>query len=190
MRIPLLLALAFSEIAAIFILRGQPSFHVFLAASLTLVLLTLPLLFIQEIWSRNVSYFVFVFFALGVSLSIEELLVGRGLTQAPLNLLFVSLLFLGLIRRDLWRTKNFSEEQSRIRKAEDIRFFWVCVNLAGIVACFVDLAFHPNGNWAYLALPIAFLFLCGTVYCLFIRRTHIGSSNDSSRERLDPGGRA
>jgi len=190
MRIPLLLALACSEIAAIFIVHGQPGFHVFLAASLAVVLLILPILWIQEIWRRNISYFVVVFFVLGVALWLCDLLVGRGLSQAPLSLLFVSLLILGLIRKGHRHSKDYSEEQYRIRKAEDIRFFWVFVDLAGIVSCFVYLAYHPDGKWANLSLPIAFLFLCGTVYCLFIKRTDIGSSNDSSREGLDRGGRA
>jgi hypothetical protein len=189
-RIPLLLALACGEIAAIFILRGQPGFRVFLAVSLAVLLLVPPLLWIQEIWQRNVSYFVFVFFALGVALFIAELVVGRGLSQAPWNLLFVSFLIIGLTWRDRRHSKDFSEEQYRIRKAEDIRFFWVCTNLAGVVSCFIFLAHYPGGKWENVPLPIAFLFLCGTVYCLFIKRIDIGSSSGPGRDEFGSGGRA
>ena len=189
-RIPLFLALACGEIAAIYILRGQPGFRVFLVVSLTVTLLILPLLWIQEIWRRNISYFVVALFALGATLFAADLLDGRRPSRAPLNLLFVGFLIVGLIRNSRRRTNQLSEEQYQIRKAEDIRFFWVCINLAGMLSCFIYLAYRPDGKWASLPLPVAFLFLCGVVYCLFIKRTHIGSGVDSSQDKFDSGGRA
>ncbi len=189
-RVPVLLALACGEIAAIFILRGQPGFRVFLVTSLAVILLIPPLLWIQEIWRRNISYFVVAFVALGMALLFADLLTGRGLSSAPFCLLFYPLLILGLIRKGRFRSNDISDEQYRIRKAEDTRFFWVCINLAGIVSCFIYLAYHPDGKLANLPLPVAFLFLCGIVYCLFIKQTNVGSGIDSSQDKLGSGGRS
>jgi hypothetical protein len=189
-RIPILLTLGCGEIASIILMRGHPDFHGFVAASLAVILLILPLFWIQEFWRRNISYFVVVFCALGVALLIADLLLGRGLTGTPLNLLFISFMILGLLRKNREQSKDFGEEQYQIRKAEDIRFFWVSINLVGIVSSFVYLAYYPDGKWANASFPVAFLFLCGVVYCLFIMRTHISSGSDSGQDKLDSGGRA
>lgn len=186
-RIPILLALACGEIASITLLCGHPGFHGFVAASLAVMLLILPLFWIQEFWRRNISYFIVVFCALGVALLIADLLVGRGLTQVSLNLLFLSFIILGSLRKNRQQSKDFEEEQYQIRKTEDIRFFWVCINLVGIVFCFIYLAYYPDGKWANAPLPVAFLFLCGVIYCLFIKRTHISSGSDSGQDKLDSG---
>jgi hypothetical protein len=189
-RIPILLALACGETTLIFHLCGHPGSYGFVAASLAVMLLILPLFWIQELWRRNISYFVVVFCALGGALFIADLLVVRRLTPDPLNLLLVSLVIFGLLGKNRQQSKDFAEEQYQIRKAEDIRFFWVCINLVGILSCFIYLAYYPDGKWAEAALPVAFLFLCGMVYCLFIKQTHIGSGSDSGQDKLDSGGRA
>jgi membrane protein YdbS with pleckstrin-like domain len=189
-RIPLLLALACSELAAIFILRGQPSFRVFVAASIAVVLLIVPLLWIQEIWRRNITYFVFVPPAVAVSLVIDELLLGRGLGHAPWSMLFIPFAILISTKRDNPRSNEPSEEQYRVRRAEDIRFFWVCANIAGIVTCFVYLAHLHDEKWISLILFIALLFLCGIVYFLFVYQPHTSSSEDPRRNELGTGGRA
>ena len=189
MRIPASLMLLCCEIASILILRGQPNFHVFLPASLAVILLILPLFWIQEIWRQNISYFVFAYFALGAALYADELLVGKGLPEAPFNLVFV-LILIGLIRKSRQGSKNLDELEYRIRMGEDIRFFWVCINLAGILTCLIYLAYHPDGRWANLMLPIAFLFLCGIVYCLFVKQVKTRPNFHSSQEKLDSGTRA
>ncbi|MGA7832200.1 MAG: hypothetical protein WCA21_14680 [Terracidiphilus sp.] len=189
-RIPILLALSCGEIASIFILRGHLGFHRFLAASLAVMLLILPLFWIHEFWRRNISYFVVAFSALGIALLIADLLISRRITQAPMNFFLFSFWILILLRKNRQHSKGFSEEQYQILKAEDIRFFWVCINLVGLVSCFIYPAFYPDGVWANAALPVAFLFLCGVVYCLFIKRTHISSGSDSLQDKLNSGGRA
>jgi hypothetical protein len=189
-RIPLLIALACSELAAIFILHGQPSFRVFLATSIAVVLLIVPLLWIQEIWQRNMTYFVFVPPAVAVSLVIDELLLGRWLGHAPWNMLFIPFAILISIKRENPRRNEPWEEQYQVRKAEDIRFFWVCANIAGIVTCFIYLAHLHDERWANLILFIAFLFLCGIVYFLFVYRPHTSSSDDPRQNGLGTGGRS
>jgi len=187
-RIPLLLALVCCEIASIIVLRGQPGFQVFVAVSLAVIFLVPPLLWIQELWRRGVSFFLVALIALYLALSFANLLIERRTYSALASLSLIPCLILILLRKGRLRPSEFSEEHYRIRKAEDIRFFWVFVNIAGIVACFIYLAYHPDGKWANLPIPMAFLFLCGIVYCLFIMRTH-SSNIDSSQHKLDEGGR-
>jgi hypothetical protein len=189
-RIPVLLALVCCEVVSIFILRGKPSFHLFVATSVAVLLLVLPLLWIQEIWRQNISYFVVAFFALGMAITFADLLTERSLSSAPFGLWLYSFLILGLIKKGRFRLSDLSEEQYKIRKAEDTRFLWVFINLAGIISCFIYLAYHPDGKLSGLPIPIAFLFLCGIVYCLFIKQTHITSSADSNQNDLESGGRA
>ncbi|MFZ1086351.1 MAG: hypothetical protein WAN35_15420 [Terracidiphilus sp.] len=189
-RIPILLALACSEIASIFILRGHPGFHGFLVASLAVLLLFVPLFWVQEIWRQNISYFVVAFSALGITSLIADLLISRRIAQAPMNFFLFSFWILIFLRKNRQHSKGFSEEQYQSLKAEDIRFFWVCINLVGLVSCFIYLAYYPDGGWANASFPVAFLFLCGVVYCLFIKRNHIDSRVDSRQDKIDSGGRA
>jgi hypothetical protein len=189
-RIPILLALVCGEIASIFIMRGQPGFHRFLAASLAMMLIIFPLFWIQEFWRRNISYFVVVFFAFGVALLIADLLISRRITQAPMNFFLFSFCILIFLRKNRQKSKGFLEEQYQILKAEDIRFFWVCINLVGLVSCFIYLAYYPNDKWTNAPLAVAFLFLCGVVYCLFIKQTKISLKIDSGQNKSDSGGRA
>jgi hypothetical protein len=188
-RIPILFALVGSEVASILILRGQYRIRMLLSVSVGLILLILPFLWIKEIWRRNISIFLFVLPAITLSLFIAELFSGRGLSDAPASTLFATFVILGSICRRRHPSAS-PEEQCRVRKAEDIRFLWVCANMIGIVSCFVYLAYHPDVQWANLPLFIAFLFLCATVYLLFIRQTHIGISADSGGEKVGSGGRA
>jgi hypothetical protein len=189
-RIPILLALVCGETASIFILRGNPGFYKFLVTSLAVELLILPLLWIQEFWRRNISYFAVFFFAFGVTVLIADLLVERRLTTDSLNLFLFSFMFQGLLWNKRQKSKELLEEQYQILKVEDIRFLWVCINLVGIVSCFIYRAYYPDGKLVNAAMPIAFLFLCGVVYCLFIKRTYTGSEIDSSQDKMDSGGRA
>jgi fumarate reductase subunit C len=197
-RISILMALAISEIVGLLHFYRQPMFAQFVIHSLAGILLIIPLLWIEYIQRRGISYFS-VLFSIGVCTG----MTASWNEGSSIEHLFVRPLIVGLpilvttkLLRKLLRPIDIDQQETFLNtiRDEDVRAARVAGNTVGLLACIFLTAFMGPGRasllWAIpLVIPAAW-FAWRLILHLFIKRESRNEANVFIERTTEQGGRA
>jgi hypothetical protein len=197
-RISILMALAIGEVVGLLHFYGQPTFAQLVIHSLAGILLIIPLLWIEYIQRRGISYFS-VLFSIGVCTG----MTASWNEGSSLEHLFVRPLIVGLpilvttkLLRKLLRPIDTDQQETFLNtiRDEDVRIARVSRNTIGLLACIFLTAFMGPGRasllWAIpLVIPAAW-FAWRLILHLFLRQNDSADMNDPTGTLINQGGRA
>jgi hypothetical protein len=193
-RISILLALAVGEVVGFLHFYGQPSFTDFIIVSLSGILLTIPMLWIEWIQRSGISIFsvlASILFCAAFAFGWNKANLFERLAIAVIPLLIIIRAF-----RKLNRHIDTDQQEAFIKtiRAEDNRLGRITRNTVGLTTCILLTvgigSGHTSALWAIpLAIPITW-FAWRIIVHLFLQQQGKLDTNDPIETLTDQGGRA
>jgi hypothetical protein len=193
-RISILLALAIAETVGLLHFYGQPTFTLFIASSLMGIILIVPLLWIEWMQRRGISYF-HVFIAIGICVLAIRCWNEGGVFYRLAGLGLALLFAIRILRRMLHHVDVDQQEMYlKAIGAEDKRLGSITGSTAGLViSIFLTLGIgsgHASVLWAVpLAIPISW-FTWRLIIHLFFEKQNSVDLNDPTEILTEQGGLA
>jgi hypothetical protein len=194
-RISILMALAIAEIVGLLHFYGQPKLIAFIILSLAGILLIIPLLWLEYIQRRGISYFSFlagIWMSAALTAGWNEGGQFERLLTRPLIAGLPIIVAIAILRKLICPIDiDQQEEFLKAIRAEDNRLGRILKNTVGLVAC-IMLMGHMGSQrasvlWTIpLAIPIAW-FTWRVIFHLFLGQ-RIGDEENVPVEISNSGG--